>query len=197
MHLGDFILGQFRTLEPAQGRPGSHPGPETSNNSTYFVQGIPNQANILHKNPPTSRKVRLWKPSWNHLWKSHRNKQIPISCKSLRQCCCTKEFLKSTSPDSLKMSQMISQMYQFGRPLDHKITKSVSLRGIGFLHFFTSLFEGRVEKKLIPSWEPKYRNRVRGEPPQVFPSSLGQNLLNKTLAKYNFADNFYTIFDKN
>ena len=59
---------------------------------------------------------------------------------------------------------MTSQMCEFGRSLDHETTKSVSLRGIGFLHFFTSLFEGRVEKATAPRREAKYRNGVRGEP---------------------------------
>ena len=71
---------------------------------------------------------------------------------------------------------MRSGVFHFGSPLGHKITKSVSLRGIGFLHFFTSLFEGRVETGLAPRPEPKYRNRVRGEPPWVSPPSNGEHM---------------------
>ena len=51
-----------------------------------FIWGTPNWVHIWHPNSPKSRKVRLWKPSWNHLWKSHRKEQIPTSSKSLKHC---------------------------------------------------------------------------------------------------------------
>ena len=51
-------------------------------------------------------------------------------------------------------------MYQFGRSLGHKITKSVSLKGICCVHVCTS----QVETWTAPSPELKYRHGVRGEP---------------------------------
>jgi len=70
------------------------------------------------------------------------------------------EILKHQGPQ--KSTQMTYQFDRFGRPLAHEITKSVSLRGMCFLHLFTSLFRCQVKTQTVACQELKYRNGVRG-----------------------------------
>ena len=57
-------------------------------------QVSPKWAPNWHQNSPKSRKVRLWKPTWKHLRKSHRKKQIRTSSKSLKLCFRTRGVAK-------------------------------------------------------------------------------------------------------
>ena len=98
-------------------------------------------ANTLPKSPEINLQSTLGTSFWHNLepWGLPRDSLGPILGRRPQK------------------SQKITQVNPTWASIWH-------LNCIDVLHLFTSLFEGRVETQTTPSWEPKYRNGVRGEP---------------------------------